>query len=56
MNQRLQVIAFFQTGAAQMGGRRGYVITCTSTPTQFARWRQLFVRIAMTFSYNRSLK
>lgn len=55
MNQRLQVIAFFQTGTPAMGGRRGYVITCTSTPQQFARWRQFFLQIAMTFTYNRSI-
>jgi hypothetical protein len=50
MNQRLQAIAYFQTGVT-----RGYVVTCTALPHTFEQFRAIFAQVAMTFMYNRGL-
>jgi hypothetical protein len=44
MNQPLMVLAFFV-----VSGGRGYVVTCTGTPVEFARWRPVFAQVANTF-------
>jgi hypothetical protein len=44
MGQPLQVLAFFIVANGY-----GYVITCTGTPAEFARWRPIFVQVANTF-------
>ncbi len=44
MGQPLMVLAYFL-----VANGRGYVVTCTASPAEFARWRPLFVQIANTF-------
>ena len=44
MGQPLMVLAYFVVADG-----RGYVVTCTGSPAQFARWRPVFVQIANTF-------
>ena len=44
MGQPLMVLAYFL-----VANGRGYVVTCTGTPAEFARWRSIFVQVANTF-------